>query len=234
MKFVSHSRVAAVLFTLGMAHGAAADPIVITGGSMLVTGPFESGSISLTGTRGFSLRANVDPAEGEVSAINRCGAVGDPTCVAGSTISIGTSLVEDAFPNGIATLDGVTYDDISSIFSPATVLLRLQGTVTLPELQDSPVTLTARFTVGESAFILPSPTAPVPIQGSGGTATLRLVPALEVEGAPVPWIVDLIRYDFNDAAAIPEPSTVLLVAVGLVGAWRSRRRLPKENTLPER
>jgi PEP-CTERM motif len=234
MKFVSHSRVVAVLFTLGMAHGAAADPIVITGGSMLVTGPFESGSISLTGTRGFSLRANVDPAEGEVSAINRCGAVGDPICVGGSTISIRTAQVGSGFPNGVATLDGVTYDDISSIFSPATVLLRLQGTVTLPEFQDSPVTLTARFTVGESLFFLPSPTAPVEIQGSGGTATLRLVPGFEQEepGIPTPWIVDLIRYDFNDAAAIPEPSTVLLVAVGLAGAWRRHRRAPKKDTLP--
>lgn len=63
MQFVSRSRVAAVLFTLGMAQSATADPIVITGGSMLVTGRFESGSISLTGTRGFSLRANVDPAK---------------------------------------------------------------------------------------------------------------------------------------------------------------------------
>lgn len=168
-----------------------------------------------------------------MSAISQCGAVGDPNCVGGSTISIGTSLVEDAFPNGIATLDGVTYDDISSIFSPATVLLRLQGTVTLPEFQDSPVTLTARFTVGESAFILPSPSAPVEIQGSGGTATLRLVPGFEPqEGTPTPWIVDLIRYDFNDAAPIPEPSTVLLLAAGLVGAWRSRRRVPKGSKLP--
>jgi hypothetical protein len=231
MKSLSRSRVAAVLFTLGITQTAAADPIVITGGSMLVTGRFEAGSISLGGTRGFSLRANVDPGEGEVSAISRCGMIGDPICVAGSTISIGASLVEDGFPNGIATLDGVTYDDISGIFSPATVLLRLQGTVTLPELQDSPVTLTARFTVGESAFILPSPAAPVEIQGSGGTATLRLVPGVEA-GTPTPWIVDLIRYDFNDTAAIPEPSTVLLLAAGLVGAWRSRRRVPKENPLP--
>jgi hypothetical protein len=231
MKSLSRSRVVAILFTLGIAQSAAADPIVITSGSMLVTGRFETGSISLTGTRGFSLVAGVDPGEGEVSAISRCGMVGDPDCVGGSTISIGAFLGEDGFPNGIATLDGVTYDDISSIFSPATVLLRLGGTVTLPELQDSPVTLTARFTVGDSAFILPSPNAPVPIGGTGGTATLRLVPALEVEGPDRPWVVDMIRYDFNDAAAIPEPATVLLVGAGVVGAWRSRRRVPRGKSL---
>jgi hypothetical protein len=231
MKLISRFLPAAVLLSLGIVPHAAAEPIIITGGSMLVTGPFESGSISLTGTRGFSLRALVDPGEGEVSAINRCGQE-DPRCEGGSTISIRVNLVESGFPQGIATLDGVTYDDIDSTTSPATVLLRLEGTVTLPAFQTSPIVVTSPFTVGPSAFLLPSPEAPVEIQGAGGIATLQLIPGREAEGTPTPWVVDLIRYDFNDAAAIPEPTTVLLVAAGAVGAWRSRRRAAMKASAP--
>ena len=97
----------AACVSLGIADRAAADPIVLTGGSMLVTGRFESGSVSLTGTRGFSLRALVDPGEGEVSAMSQCGQV-SPDCAGGSIINLGTLILGFGFPNDVATLDGAT------------------------------------------------------------------------------------------------------------------------------
>jgi hypothetical protein len=214
---------ATVFLSLGAAQNAAADPILITSGSMLVTGRFETGSIVLTGTRGFSLRAGVDPGEGEVSAMSRCSQE-DPGCTGGSTISIGANLVGSGFPNGVATLDGTTFEHIDDINSPATVLLRLTGNITLPSFQTSPLVVTAPFAIGPSAFLLPSPTQPVEIEGLGGTATLFLVPGRETEGAATPWVLDQIRYDFSGAAPIPEPGTVLLVTAGMAGAWWRRRR----------
>ena len=220
MKPISHSMVAAAIVSLGLAQHAWADPIVITGGSMLVTGPSELGSISLRGTRGFSLEAGVGPTEGAVDAINRCGFVED-FCVPGTTLSIGTNLSYGAFPNGVATLDGVTYSDFSSNPDAASPALRLTGSFTLPPLQAAPITILAPFSIGpRSVFIRPFPDEWVPIRGPGGTATLRLVPGPGVAGVPPPWVVDQIQYDF---APIPEPATVALVGTGLVGAWRYRR-----------
>jgi hypothetical protein len=233
MKTLAYFLAAVVLLSHGTAQPVAADPIVITSGSMLVTGPFESGSVRLIGTRGFSLRSLVDPAEGEVSAINKCGSENPDACLGGSTISIGTNLVASAFPSGTATLDGVTFPDIGDANSPATVLLRLAGSVTLPAFEQSPVVLTAPFAIGESAFLFPL--EQVPIRGAGGIATLSLVPGRNGEGTPTPWIVDQILYDFTGTAApVPEPGTMLLVATGLLGALRARRAKADRTSVRQR
>jgi hypothetical protein len=227
MKSLSYLLATTIVLSLAAAHPAAADPIVITSGSMLVTGQFESGSISLTGTRGFSLRALVDPSEGAVDAMNLCNQE-EPRCAGGSTISIGTNLVGSAFPRGVATVDGLTFENIDDANSPATVLLRLNGTITLPAMTGSPVVVTAPFAVGESAFFLPFPLQQVAIQGAGGTATLSLIPGRDGEGTAPPWVLDQISYAFSSdggGAPIPEPGTMLLVAAaGVAGAWRSRRQ----------
>ena len=46
------------------------------------------------------------------------------------------------------------------------------------------------------------------------------------------WILDSLRLDFNDQAAIPEPGSVLLVGSALTGVWlrrRFRRNAPGRN-----
>jgi hypothetical protein len=225
MKSSSGFLAATVLLCLGIAQHAAADPIVITGGSMLVTGQNELGSIALTGTRGFSLRGGVDPSEGAVDAMNLC-STEEPRCAGGSTISVGTFLTGFAFPSGIVTLDGVTYDDLNDFNSPSSIVVQLTGTIALPPIQAAPLIVTAPFGIGAlSEFFPDSSVVPgVPIRGSEGRATLSLIPGRDGGGTPPPWVLDQIRYDFNDAAPIPEPGMMLLVAAGVAGAWRCRRR----------
>ncbi len=147
---------ATVLLCLGIAQQAAADPIVITGGSMLVTGQNELGSIALTGTRGFSLHGGVDPSEGAVDAMNLCWTEGvSPSCAGGATLSLGTALFGQAFPSGVVTLDGVTYDNIQDINSPASIVVQLTGTITLPAIQAGPLVVTAPFGIGALSTFFP-------------------------------------------------------------------------------
>ena len=102
--------VAAALLCLGFGDPATADPIRITAGSMLLTGPSELGSIFVTGTRGFSLQPLVNPGEGN-TVMARCGLT---PCLPGET-NIGGMLSGSAFPFGVATFEGNVYDDIDNL-----------------------------------------------------------------------------------------------------------------------
>lgn len=214
--------VAAALLCVGFSHQAAADPIRITAGSMLLTGPSELGTISVTGTRGFSLEPSVDPAEGN-TVMAQCGI---SPCLTGET-SIGGMLAGSAFPDGVATFEGIVYDDIDNLNSPAAVGLAFTGSAVLPALPASPMStiVTAPFALTpESAFFVSG--GRVGITG-GGTATLWLNPSAG-PGVPSAWVVDQIRYDFNDTPPVPEPGTMLLFGTGALAAWRFRRRPAEE------
>jgi hypothetical protein len=222
MTRTSRFGVAAALLCLGFSHPAAADPIRITAGSMLLTGPSELGSIVVMGTRGFSLQSSVDPLEGN-TVMAGCGIT---PCVPGET-NIGGSLLGSAFPGGVATFEGNVYNDIDNLNSPAAVGLVFSGSAVLPPVPGSPMSMmvTALFALTpESAFFVSG--GRVGLTG-GGTATLWLRPNAGAGDRPG-WTLDQIRYDFNDTQPVPEPGTILLVATGMLGAWRFRRRPVEE------
>jgi hypothetical protein len=200
---------------------ATADPILITSGHLIITGPVEVGSIAVRGTRGFTLQSAVAPNEGNVEAFTFCG---DPGCEPGGTFSISGFLGGFAFPGGVATLDGITYDDISSLNSPAGPLLRLAGTAQLPDLEDFSGVITAPFNL-TGFFRLPFPGEPVQLLGQG-VASISITPSPLGPGFPFPRLlfVDDIRYDFGAPAPIPEPSTVLLVGAGVISVFGQRLR----------
>jgi PEP-CTERM motif len=185
---------------------------------MLLTGPFELGTIVVTGTRGFSLRPLVDPLEGN-TVMAHCGST---PCLPGET-SIEGLLLGSAFPRGVATFEGNVYDDIDNIESPVGVGLGFTGTAVLPPASPTPTMVTARFALTtESGLFFPEDR--VGITG-GGTATLWLSPFVGHPEDPPSWVLDQIRYDFNDTpAVVPEPGTMLLFATGALAAWRFRRR----------
>ena len=214
------------LFLLGVPPPASAEPIRLTGGTILVTGQVEPGTVSIAGTRGFSLTGGVDPGEGRVDPFTVC----NPCLPGTSTLSVGAFLGGTAFPNAVATLDGNTYTVGTGIDDPEFVTLELFGTVSLPALSDSRTMITAPFTA-TGAFFAPALNAPVPIRGRG-IATLRLKP-FPSNGSPETWEIDrLVRYEFSDP--VPEPATVMLVASGLaaiVGA-RKRQRSKRANLSP--
>jgi PEP-CTERM motif len=204
------------LFCLADATHVSADPIVISSGFLLVTGPTEVGSISIAGTQGFSLDARVAPREGRVDVFHlEC----DPICLPGSTISLGAFQGGPSF-NGTATLAGNSYQLSGSINDPAGVFLEFFGSATLPALQNS-LRVNAPFTA-MGGFFLPGDLTPM---SGAGVVSLWLSPQSSFPGIPAGWVVDQIRYDFGDPAPIPEPATVTLLGIGLAAiALRARIR----------
>ena len=203
------------LFCLADATHVSADPILISSGFLLVTGPTEAGSISIAGTQGFSLDARVSPAEGRVDVFHlECNAI----CLPGSTISLGASQGGPSF-NGTATLAGNSYPLSGGVNDPTVVSLEFFGTATLPALQNS-LRVEAPFT----AMGWFSGPGLIPMSGAG-VVSLWLSPQTSIPGIPPGWVVDQIRYDFGDSAPIPEPATLTLLGIGLAAiALRSRIR----------
>ncbi len=204
------------LFCLADATHVSADPILISSGFLLVTGPTEAGSISIAGTQGFSLDARVSPAEGRVDVFHlECNAI----CLPGSTISLGASQGGPSF-NGTATLAGNSYQLSGGVNDPTVVSLEFVGTATLPALQNS-LRVEAPFT---AMGWFSSPGDQIPMSGAG-VVSLWLSPQTGIPGIPPGWVVDQIRYDFGDSAPIPEPATLTLLGIGLAAiALRARIR----------
>jgi hypothetical protein len=223
--------VAAGVFCLGTPGTAGADPIRITSGSFTLTGPAEVGSIAIAGTRGFSLQGQVDPGEGSVNVLSDCTVTG---CLPGSRVGLDGSLGGPAFPDGIASLDGITYDDIDSGTSPAGVFFTFTGEILLPGFRNSSLQVAAPFRVTGGLFSLEFPAQSASIDGGHGTAVLWLNPRT---GGDLPdrWILDQVRYEFTDAAPVPEPATLLLVGTGVLAACRlrgHRRRALADGPVP--
>jgi PEP-CTERM motif len=214
---------AIVLFSLSTSHPAAADPIQITGGSFLVTGNFEVGPASLTGTRGFTLVGRVDSGESQIDAMAVCGQ--SEGCAPGARVSLTAVVSEEGWPGSVVTLDGKVYDDIDNLNSPASMFLHLGGEAFLPENPTEAFMLTAPFSIVNGVFHRSFPEQLVPVTGNGGTAVMSFVPGIVEEGRQR-WVLDQIRYDFTGAAPVPEPGTMLLLSTGaLLVARRVRRRI---------
>jgi hypothetical protein len=192
----------------------AADPIAITSGFFSSQGPHTSAlNFALEGQ---DFRASGSMGGGEVGPDNTCAPYAP-----GDVISLSSTFLA-SLGSGTALVDGTAYAatgfaaydfllDAPSIVTPGTA-----GAFTVTR----PFTFTGRLTGVDPADETFTPIFEKLLAGRG------LVTATFVEDVfPTPlFSLGSVRYDFSEAAPVPEPATFLLVATGVGAALRLRRR----------
>ena len=208
--------VAALAVALAWASPSAADPVRIVGGSLVFNGDsiLDFDPVTLVGTRGFRFDGHVGFG---VFAPDVCLVA---PCDPGMPLSLHAHWVGMDF-GGTTILDGRTYPRTGSASSDNSLSVTFDGSGVIPAIGSGSMSVTTPFTFTGRffAFGLPDPTI-VDLIGQG-TATASFV--RRETGLPGIYL-ERLSYDFVDAAAAPEPSTLALVAGGAAfAAWRRKK-----------
>jgi len=192
-----------------------ADPIVITGGSMLYPG-----AMTLQGTQGFSFDGAFG---GVVVPLSAC----FTRCEPGETLPIGT-FDQGRNVHGDVTYLGESFRVEEAAGRAATVggmVVEFIGEAVLPPPGGPTAEVTAPFLF--EANIMPPKTSTLPpgTMMGGGLATLTLQQPTRFNVPPGGWEFLRIEYLFiEDPSVVPEPASMLLVGSGLAILFKRRRR----------
>ena len=197
-----------------------ADPIVITSGSLTVTGPFGIPSYSISG-QNFSVTATGRDQGNTPSCF---------PCPSGSPISISSFLVGTSLGAGTVTINGNTFNNVFffgqfSLAAPSVFLPADMTSVTVT----APFFFSGFLTGCDDPLLICNNQIFTTELIGRGTVTAFFDSGIPFNGITL-YSFRRVTYEF-EGAAIPEPMTVLLLASGLVGvAAKLRTRNQRGNT----
>ena len=235
MRLAFYRAVVVSLFLLAGAP-AFADPVTVTSGFARLTD--EPGDFSLVGS-GFELSGSWFPRT--VAGTFWYQTCGHPElagsrggCTPGSRIDFGTTTYAlGGDPQGSGVIGGVAHDRL--YYSGEWTFVG--PTVTGPDgLDDSPLVREGAFAFqGSIAAFLTEDRTGTPLFSTDlrGSGTARVFFGVETAGTAGPRLVahDL-DYIFETPQAVPEPSSMLLVAAGIAAGLNRVRRRKAESVIP--
>lgn len=194
---------------------ATADPIVITSGTLSVTGLGGGPQFNLIG---LNFAANGGGEQGSSTPQMLC-----RPCVSGAAITVGGFFGGSSVFHS-ATLNGTFYPNIG-----LGGVLILSGPPIIVPNSTSNLTLTSPFSFSGQLLLCASncgssqpPTFTVDLIG-GGIATVNLQIFFLANGNPI-FQFQSVTYDFQTPEPTPEPMSILLLGGGLLGLAAKLRR----------
>jgi hypothetical protein len=192
---------------------AVADTIQITSGFVELGGAFE-----LVGDeRGFGLSGSGYGGGASPAAYVFCAG---ETCNAGEVADLQHAFGGLDLNVHSATIDGTTYTDVNTLSAQAFATIGFSSTHVLPTAGSTAI-LNTPFTM-QGSFTHPGGVES--LVGSG-MVTTHWRSSAPVGSATSVWNLASARYEFSEAAPVPEPGTLLLVVTGAAAAALSRRRV---------